>query len=292
MLMQQMINGISLGSVYALIAVGFALVFNILKFSNFSHGGVLTVTAYVGFLIAKYAQTGFWLTLFLTAIAGGILALGIEFVAFRRLRIKQSPLIFYFVSSITMGVLLENLITIFFSSNFYSYPLFFDYAVIELGESIIAVTDLLMLGISVGALSLLMLVIYRTKLGVAIRALSMDIPTTSLMGVNVTLIIAATFFVSGFLGGISGMFLGINYTLYPQIGKLIVKGFIASVLGGLGNIAGAVIGAILLGILEVALTGIDFIGSGLAPVVIFIIIIIFLIVRPQGIAGIIIQEKV
>lgn len=291
MLMQQVINGISLGSVYALIAVGFALVFNILKFSNFSHGGVLTVTAYVGFLIAKYAQTGFWLTLFLTAVAGGILALGIEFVAFRRLRIKQSPLIFYFVSSITMGVLLENLITIFFSSNFYSYPLFFDYAVIELGESIIAVTDLLMLGISVGALSLLMLVIYRTKLGVAIRALSMDIPTTSLMGVNVTLIIAATFFVSGFLGGISGMFLGINYTLYPQIGKLIVKGFIASVLGGLGNIAGAVIGAILLGILEVALTGIDFIGSGLAPVVIFIIIIIFLIVRPQGIAGIIIQEK-
>lgn len=291
MLMQQVINGISLGSVYALIAVGFALVFNILKFSNFSHGGVLTVTAYVGFLIAKYAQTGFWLTLLLTAIAGGILALGIELVAFRRLRIKQSPLIFYFVSSITMGVLLENLITIFFSSNFYSYPPFFNYAVIELGESIIAVTDLLMLGISVGALSLLMLVIYRTKLGVAIRALSMDIPTTSLMGVNVTLIIAATFFVSGFLGGISGMFLGINYTLYPQIGKLIVKGFIASVLGGLGNIAGAVIGALLLGILEVALTGIDFIGSGLAPVVIFIIIIIFLIVRPQGIAGIIIQEK-
>ena len=241
--------------------------------------------------MSTYARTGFWLTLFLTAIAGGILALGIEFVAFRRLRIKQSPLIFYFVSSITMGVLLENLITIFFSSNFYSYPLFFDYAVIELGESIIAVTDLLMLGISVGALSLLMLVIYRTKLGVAIRALSMDIPTTSLMGVNVTLIIAATFFVSGFLGGISGMFLGMNYTLYPQIGKMIVKGFIASVLGGLGNMAGAVIGALLLGILEVALTGIDFIGSGLAPVVIFIIIIIFLIVRPQGIAGIIIQEK-
>lgn len=210
MLLQQLINGISLGSVYALIAVGFALVFNILKFSNFSHGGVLTVTAYAGFLIVKYLHAEFWVTLFLTAIAGGVLALGIEFVAFRRLRKQKSPLIFYFVSSITMGVLLENLITIFFSSNFYSYPMFFEQSIFIIGDSIIAITDLLMLGISIVALSLLMVIIYRTKLGIAIRALSMDVATTSLMGVNVNMIIAATFFASGFLGGISGMFLGIN----------------------------------------------------------------------------------
>ena len=93
------------------------------------------------------------------------------------------------------------------------------------------------------------------------------------------------------LGAVAGVFLGINYTLYPQIGQMIVKGFIASVIGGLGNIAGAVIGAILLGLLEVGLTSVDGIGSGLAPVVVFLVTLVFLILRPQGIAGRIIQEK-
>ncbi|QSX09217.1 branched-chain amino acid ABC transporter permease [Alkalibacter rhizosphaerae] len=291
MIVQQLLYGLSLGSVYALIAVGFALVFNILKFSNFSHGGVLTVTAYTGYLIATKLQTNLWVTLFLTACVGGVLALIIEFFAFRRLRKKQSPLIFYFVSSITMGLLLDNLITVYFSTNFYSYPNFFTNRVIQLGPYNIATTDTIMLIISIVALSALMLLIYKTKFGVAIRALSIDAQTLSLMGVNVNQIIIITFFISGFLGGISGVFLGINYTLYPMIGKLVVKGFIASVLGGLGNISGAVIGALLLGIMEVTLTSIGFIGSGLAPVVIFVIMLVFLIVRPQGIAGIIIHEK-
>lgn len=291
MSVQQIINGISIGSVYALIAVGFALVFNILKFSNFSHGGVLTVTAYIGFLISTKLNVNIWVTLILTAITGGILAVGIEYIAFRRLRKKKSPIIYYFISSITVGILLENLIVIFFSSNFYSYPRFFKKSIIQFGELNIATTDFMMLIIAIVALVALMFVIYKTKLGIAIRALSTDASTTSLMGVNVTIIIMVIFFVSGVLGGISGVFLGMNYTLYPQLGKLIVKGFIASVIGGLGNIFGALVGAILLGVLEVLLTSISFIGSGLAPVVIFVLTLIFLILRPQGIAGIIIHER-
>lgn len=290
--LQQLINGLSLGSVYALIAVGFALVFNLLKFSNFSQGGVLTVTAYVGFLIATNLKVGFVPTLLLTAIAGGILALGVERVAFRRLRKKKSPVIYYFVSSITMGILLENLITVFFSSNFYSYPVFFSPTTIRAGELVIAVTDLLMFAISIGALTILMIVIKKTMLGVAIRALSMDQDAARLMGINVNLVIAAVFVVVGVLGGIGGVFLGINYTLYPQLGRLIVKGFVASVIGGLGNILGAVIGALLLGVVEIFLIGVPFIGSGLSPVVIFIVLLVFLILRPQGIAGKVIKEKV
>ena len=291
MLVQQLVNGISLGSVYALIAVGFALIFNVLKFSNFSHGGVLAITAYAGFLISKNLNTNLWVTLILTAVVGGFLAVGIESVAFKRLRKKKSPVIYYFVSSITVGILLENLITIFFSSNFYSYPKFFKKSVIEIGGINIALTDLYMLVISAFALGVLMFVLYRTRLGTAIRALSMDANTTSLMGLNVHFIIAATFFASGFLGGIGGVFLGINYTLYPQLGQLVVKGFIASVIGGLGNILGAVVGAVLLGIIEVLLISIGFIGSGLSPVVIFGIMLVFLLLRPQGIAGFIIHEK-
>jgi branched-chain amino acid transport system permease protein len=288
---QLILNGISLGAVYAMIAVGFALVFNILKFSNFSQGGVITVTAYAGYLLNKYLKTNFPATLMLTALVGGLIALAVERIAFRRLRTKKSPVILYFVSSITMGMLLENLIVISFSSNFYSYPKFFETTVVRFMGLNAATTDLLMLVTAVAALLALMFVLYRTKLGTAVRALSMDGPTTSLMGVNVNLVVGSVFFIVGALGAVAGVFLGINYTLYPQIGQMIVKGFIASVIGGLGNIAGAVIGAILLGLLEVGLTSVDGIGSGLAPVVVFLVTLVFLILRPQGIAGRIIQEK-
>lgn len=288
---QLILNGVSLGAVYAMVAVGFALVFNILKFSNFSQGGVITVTAYAGFIVNQILKTNFFITLMATAVIGGFVALVVERLAFRRLRTKQSPVILYFVSSITMGMLLENLIVISFSSNFYSYPKFFNTTVVKFLGLTVATSDLLMLVISVLALVILMFILHRTKIGIAVRALSMDGPTTSLMGVNVSLVVSAVFFMVGALGGMAGVFLGINYTLYPQIGQMIVKGFIASVIGGLGNIAGAVIGAFLLGLLEVGLTSIDWIGSGLAPVVVFFVMLIFLILRPQGIAGKIIHEK-
>jgi branched-chain amino acid transport system permease protein len=288
---QLILNGVSLGAVYAMVAVGFALVFNILKFSNFSQGGVITVTAYAGFIVNQILKTNFFVTLVVTAVIGGFVALAVERLAFRRLRTKQSPVILYFVSSITMGILLENLIVISFSSNFYSYPKFFKTTVVKFLGLTAATSDLLMLVISVLALAILMLILHRTKIGIAVRALSMDGPTTSLMGVNVSLAVSAVFFMVGALGGMAGVFLGINYTLYPQIGQMIVKGFIASVIGGLGNIAGAVIGAFLLGLLEVGLTSIDWIGSGLAPVVVFLVTLVFLILRPQGIAGRIIHEK-
>ncbi|MEM1485902.1 branched-chain amino acid ABC transporter permease [Oscillospiraceae bacterium PP1C4] len=291
MSIQTIINGLSLGGVYATIAVGFALIFNILKFSNFSHSGVLVSTAYIGYFITTKLHTNFWMTLLLTAVAGGCLAVCIEFIGFRRLRKNNAPIMLYFVSSITIGMLLENLMTVLFSSSYYSYPMFFKTMSFEVGDVMFVVTDILMLLISCIALALIMFVLYKTRLGVAIRALSMDSKTTSLMGMNVTLIIVATFFVSGMMGGISGMFLGINYTLYPQLGKLVVKGFIASVLGGLGNISGAVMGAFLLGLMEVFLINIDFIGSSYAPVVIFVVMIVFLLVRPQGIAGKIVREK-
>jgi len=288
MIVQQIINGTALGAVYSLIAIGFALIFSILKFPNFSHGGVLTVTAYVGFLIGTNLNTNIWVTLILTAVAGGLLAVIIELIAFRRLRIKKSPILFYFVSSITMGMLLENLITIYFSSNFYSYPKFFS-SVLRFNNLHIGVSDLLMLTISSFIVFVLIIILRYTRLGVAIRALSVDVNTTSLMGVNVNLIIAATFFVSGALGGISGVFLGIKYTLYPQIGQLIVKGFIATVIGGLGSIFGAVAGAIILGILEVV--SISIIGSGLSPVVLFVVMVVFLLIRPQGISGYITEDR-
>ena len=129
-MLQNIFFGLSLGAVYSLIAVGFALVFNILKFSNFSHGGVMSFTAYAGYLAYIFLFNGkiaggtmFIAVVLVAALVGAITAIGIERVGFRRLRRNQAPVIYYFISSITLGILLENIITIFASSNFYSYRL-------------------------------------------------------------------------------------------------------------------------------------------------------------------------
>ncbi|PRR73601.1 branched-chain amino acid ABC transporter permease [Neomoorella humiferrea] len=286
---QLIINGISLGAVYALIAVGFAIIFNILKFSNFAHGGFMTVTAYVGFLATRFWHTSLLWTLLIASLAGGMLGIIAELVAFRRIRNNKGPVIYYFVSSITLGMLLENLMTIFFSTNFYAYPNFFPVATVKVGRLLLGVPELIMFCISSLALIILAVLIYRTKLGTALRSVSYDVDTSGLMGINVLRIIQLAFFLAGFLGGISGVFLGISYTLYPQLGQLVVKGFIASVIGGLGSLPGAVIGAFLLGIIEILL--IRLVGSGISPVFIFVIMLLFLLVRPRGIAGSHIQEK-
>lgn len=289
---QMIVNGLSLGGVYALIAVGFAIIYNILKFSNFSHSGVLVTTAYIGYFVAVKLGLNFWLTLLITAVLGGILALIIEYIGFRRLRKKNANTMLYFVSSITISMLLENIITVLFSTSYYSYPVFFEKTSFEVGGILLITNDILMMAISYISLLLISIILYKTRIGIAIRALSMDSSTTSLMGINVTLIVMATFFVSGAVGGISGMFLGMNYTLYPQLGSMVTKGFISSIVGGLGSVSGAVIGAMILGLLEVFLMNIDFIGSSYTPVVTFLIMIVFLLVRPQGISGKLIKEKV
>ena len=295
-MLQNIFFGLSLGAVYSLIAVGFALVFNILKFSNFSHGGVMSFTAYAGYFAYVWIFDGrisgslmFLAIVTTAAMVGAIVAIGIERVGFRRLRRNQAPVIYYFISSITLGILLENIITIFASSNFYSYPVFFSAGNVEVLGTSLSVADFVTLLFSAAALMALLFVLYRTKLGLAVRTVSFDVNTASLMGIDADRVVMATFAMSGALGGISGVFLGMNYSLYPQLGQLVVKGFIASVIGGLGSITGAVIGALLLGVIEVALIGM--VGSGWMPACVFVIMLVFLLVRPRGIAGVIVQEK-
>ena len=295
MLVQNILNGVSLGSVYALIAVGFALIFNVLKFSNFSQGGVMTVTAYAGYVVSRYLSGRlhsvllFIVVLASAALSGAVIAAAVERLAFRRLRKTKSEPIYYFISSITMGILLENLITIYASSNFYSYPRFFRASALTFMGVNVAVTDILMFALSVGSLLLLLFILHKTKTGLGIRAACFDVNTVQLMGMNPDFLVTMALMISGALGGVSGVFLGMNYTLYPQLGQMVVKGFVASVLGGLGSIHGAVIGALLLGVLEIFF--ISWVGAGWAPVFIFVVMLLFLLVRPRGIAGVIVQEK-
>lgn len=286
---QQIVNGVSLGAVYALIAVGFALVFNVLKFSNFSHGGVLAISAYVGYLAALKLHLSLIPVLLVGTLAGGLIACGVEFVAFRSIRKKRGQLVYFFVTSVTMLMLLEQVLVIFFGASFFTYPRLISLTTLTIGQVSISVLYVLMMVASAIAFGVLAWALRFTRVGIAIRAASNDLITTNLMGVNVDFIVLATFFVSGLLAGLSGVLLGMSYTLYPQIGQLVVKGFIASVLGGLGSLVGAALGALALGVVEVLL--ISVMGSGLSPAVIFAMMVIFLLVRPQGFAGVSFQEK-
>jgi branched-chain amino acid transport system permease protein len=289
MTFQVLINGLALGAVYALIGTGFSIIFNVLKFSNFAHGAMMTFSAFAGYYIAASKGLGLIPTIIAAVITGSLIAVIGEFIAFRRITLRNTSPIYFFVSSITLGALLEGIITVKVGANFYNYPRFFENAVVKFGNFIVSTSDLLMLIFSAVGLVILLLVIQKTKMGRALRAVSFDRDTANLMGINVTRIIQFTFSIAGSLAGLAGVFLGINYTLYPTLGSLVVKGFIASVIGGLGSLGGAIAGAIALGFLETIL--IHLVGSGYAPIFIFFIMLAFLLIRPQGISGSNVQEK-
>lgn len=289
MSLQVIINGLALGSVYALISVGFSMIFNVLKFSNFSHGGVMVLSAFAGYYVSTKVGASLFVVILTAMVVGGLVAVAGEFVAFRRITVHNTSMIYYFVSSITLGTLLQAIVTIIVGPNFYNYPRFFSNPVVKAGNIVISRSDLTMFIISASALILLVLMLQKTKIGRALRTVSFDRDTAGLMGIDTYRVIQFAFLISGALGGLGGVFLGINYTLYPQLGDLVTKGFIASVIGGLGSIQGAVIGAMLLGMLETLL--INFVGSAYAPVVTFLIMLVFLFVRPRGIAGSNVQEK-
>lgn len=289
MSIQVLINGLATGAVYALIATGFALIFNVLKFSNFSHGATMTVAAFVAYFLVSSKGAGIVPTLIVGAVAGGLVALCGEFIGFRRILKNHSSATYFFVSSITLGTLYEGLVTIKVGSSFFNYPSFFENPTVKAGSVVISVSDIMMFVISAVALIVLAYVIQKTRLGRAMRAVSFDRDTAQLMGIDSTRIIQFTFIISGLIAGLAGVFLGIKYTLYPSMGSLVVKGFIASVIGGLGSLTGAVIGAVLLGIVESVL--LSLLGSGYSTIATFAIMLIFLLLRPQGIAGSNVQEK-
>ena len=293
MSLQLIVNGISLGAVYALIAVGFALVFSILKFSNFAHGGMISAAAYIAYFFYSAFENppSLWTTLIFTAIVSLLIALLLDTLCYRRIRKNNSPNIYYFVASITFAILIEQILNVFFGKMSYGFPPMFEKTSMQFFSASFSTMDLVVLVISLVLLAVLMLLINKTKIGLAIRAVAIDGRTGRLMGINCGFIILLTFALAGFLAGVSGTLLGIKYSVYPALGSsMMVKGFIASVIGGLGSLSGAIIAAILLGVIEMVL--VYYLGSSITPALLFGIMLLFLFLRPQGISGKFAQDKV
>ena len=291
MFFQQVINGLSLGSVYALIAVGYSLVYSILLFSNFAHGGFLVIGGYLCYGILRLQGGNIWVAAGVALIGAGIAAVLTERLGYKPIR-ERTPLTLYMmIASMGISIVIENLFVVTVGGRFRALPPVIPTDPVSLfGLATTSAFDLLSLVTSVVCLVGLQLFLVKTKWGLAIRAASYNLRTAGLMGVNVNLLISIVFFVAGLLAAVGGIFLSVRYTLFPQLGMITIKAFVAAVIGGLGSLPGAVVGSIILGLAEMLTAG--FISSQFRDLVVFAMLIITLLVRPTGFFGKSVDEKV
>jgi branched-chain amino acid transport system permease protein len=287
---QQIINGLSIGSVYALIAVGYSLVYSILSFSNFAHSSFLIMGAYTGFFLISTNLMPPLLAIFIAMLVSGGFAMFIERFAYRPIRAKGGKSLYYIIASLGISIFFENFVVAAIGANYRTYPSLLPYKAIKFLGLRISILDLACAGIAIFFLILLEFFLKRTKMGMAIRAAAFDLTTASLMGVNVNFLLSIVFLIAGFLAGIAGVVLGIKYTVYPQLGSLTTKAFIGAILGGLGSLPGAIIGSVCLGVIEACTAA--FISSQLRDLIVVLILIIVLIFRPNGIMGVYVDDKV
>ena len=293
LLLQQLINAVSVGSLYALMAIGLAMVFGILRLINFAHGDLIMVGSYVTLLLAAAGLP------FLLAAAAGVAAstaagLLMERVAYRPLRGAHE--IAMLLTSFSVTIFLENLAIILFrptSRPFTAPPIL--RSVIEMGQLRVASVDVVAIVIAAVLLLGLTLFVKRTTLGISMRAASQDLLAARLMGINVNAVIAAAFAIGSFLAGVVGLLWSARVgKIDPLMGfNPVLKAFVASVIGGLGSLPGAVIGAYVLGALEVLLQGL--LPSALTPyrdAFVFAVLIALLLFRPNGILGSTEREKI
>jgi branched-chain amino acid transport system permease protein len=299
-LLQQIINGLVLGSMYALVALGYTMVYGIIGLINFAHGDVLMVGALTSWTIimqAREAMPGVpgWLLLIISALIAmvvcAVLNYSIEKLAYRPLR--NSPRLAPLITAIGMSILLQTLAMIIWKPNPKSYPTLLSQDPIHLGGAVISVTQLTILATTVIVLSLLMYIVNKTNLGRAMRATAENPRVAGLMGIKPDVVISATFIIGAMLAAIAGIMWASNYgTVQHAMGFMPgLKAFVAAVMGGIGNLAGAVLGGVALGLIESLgagylgpLTG-GFLGSQYADIFAFIVLALVLTLRPSGLLG-------
>jgi branched-chain amino acid transport system permease protein len=296
--LQQIINGLVLGSMYALVALGYTMVYGIINLINFAHGEVLMVGAMVSWtVVSALGDSGLpgWLLMLISLICAIVICSALNFsiekLAYRPLR--NAPRLAPLITAMGMSLLLQTLAMIIWKPNPKPYPQLLATDPIEIGGAVISVTQILILGITALVLAGLLYLVNKTKLGRAMRATAENPRVASLMGVRPDWVISATFIIGASLAALAGIMWAANYgTVQHTMGFLPgLKAFTAAVLGGIGNLAGAVVGAILLGLVEAIgagylgeLTG-GVLGSHYADIFAFMALVLVLTLRPQGLLG-------
>ncbi|ATP42257.1 branched-chain amino acid ABC transporter permease [Solibacillus sp. R5-41] len=287
---QQLVNGISLGSIYALIALGYTMVYGIIKLINFAHGDVFMLGAFIGFYAIARWEMNVFLALILAMILCAVIGVIIERVAYKRLR--NATRIAALITAIGVSLLIEYTVIFFRGASPSAYPTIFETSNFEILGVKISTQSILILSVSIFLMILLQFIVHKTKIGKAMRAVSHDADAARLMGINVDNTISATFAIGSALAGAAGVIFGIYYTrIDPLMGVLPgIKAFIAAVLGGIGIIPGAMVGGLVLGVVETIVSALGY--SLWRDAAAFVILILILIIRPSGIFGKNAREKV
>ncbi|MEG6522132.1 branched-chain amino acid ABC transporter permease [Desulfotomaculum sp. 1211_IL3151] len=288
---QQLINGISLGSIYALIALGYTMVYGIVQLINFAHGDVYMVGAYIGFYTTAILGWSFVPALLMAMIICAVVGVIIEKLAYKPLR--NAPRLAALITAIGVSLLLEYGMMFFVSPQVRTFPnVLPDIQYTLFNSVVISNRQILILVVTVFLMLLLQFIVHKTMIGKAMRAVSYDKQAAQLMGINVNNTISATFAIGSALAAAAGVLVGIYYNaISPLMGLMPgLKAFVAAVLGGIGIIPGAMAGGFLLGIIEAMVSGYG--QSLFRDPVAFLILIIFLIVKPTGIFGKNVREKV
>ena len=290
--LSNLINGISLGSVYAIIALGYTMVYGIAKMLNFAHGDVIMIGAYMSFCVTQYLKLPAWLSVLAAMFVCTLLGMTIERLAYKPLR--SAPSLAVLITAIGMSYLLQNLALLIWGSNPKSFTSIISFGPVRLFDGQLIISDVAIVTVLACILIMLALTWFtgKTRMGKAMRAVSEDKGAAQLMGVNVNRTISVTFAIGSALAAIAGVLLCSAYpTLMPTTGSMPgIKAFTAAVFGGIGSIPGAMLGGILLGIIEIF--GKSYISTELGDAIVFAILIVILLVKPAGLLGKKIREKV
>lgn len=291
LLMQQLVNGLAVGSIYALIALGYTMVYGTIKLINFAHGDVYMMGAFIGYFAVMVLKMNVFVALLVAMVACAVLGVVIERVAYKPLR--NSTRVAALITAIGVSYLLENTMSYFFGAESRPFPSDFGTETFTLfGDVSVNGKQILIFGVTVALMALLQFIVRYTKMGKAMRAVAVDEQAAQLMGIDVDGVISFTFALGSALAGIAGVLVGVYYnTISTTMGITVgLKAFVAAVLGGIGSIPGAMVGGYLIGLLE---TMVSFFGySPYRDGVVYFLLFIILIVLPAGLFGKNVREKV
>ncbi len=281
MFLQQLLNGLTTGAAYALIALGYTMIYGILGLINFAQGELYMCGAFVAVLLLASGKVGFLWAFLAGMLAAALLGVVLERVAFRPLR-GSHPLV-PLLSAIGASIFLQSLALLIFGPSDRPFPVQFEFRSVEVAGLPVSTLQGAIIFAALAFMTLLVVFVKFTRYGKAIMACALDRDTARLMGINVDRMVALTFFIGSALSGAAGILMAIYYNAtYPRMGLLPgLKAFSAAILGGVGNIPGAILGGLLLGVAESL--GAGYLSSGYKDAVAFVILILVLLLRPQGI---------
>jgi branched-chain amino acid transport system permease protein len=300
MFFQHLANAISLGGIYALIAIGYTMVYGILNLINFAHGDIFTFSMYFAFYAVTLFLFPWWAAFIFAIVLTTLLGATIERVAYRPLRKANAPKISGLITAIGVSFFLQNFAIVVFGGRAKSfnpqlgvYPTQFA-QVLKFRDVRIPLLTFIIIGASILALLILIWIVYRTKAGMAMRAVSKDVTAAKLMGINTDRTVSQTFMLGSALAAVGGILWAMKYPqIYPYTGMIPgLKAFIAAVVGGIGSIPGAMLGGFILGVAEIMIVAFLPALAGYRDAIAYIILIIILLVKPNGLLGVEIGEKV